>query len=288
MIYDGIDMVLLPVSDLAAASAQFARLGLVAGPVEVNPSRGSAFQLIPVGGPDNLFCIELLGVADPSDTTSPFAQHISAVADRGLSQINLRVTDIEAALAALAKQGVTPASRISGTGQDGTGYEVVILADMPDAAATIGLIQWSRSQQERYDAFASRGRHTFPLKRLDHLAAVAPDLDTSCRFWDEALGVPTVGEVISPVVVVRQLKIGDAIHELLGPSAPDSPIRQRPPGLGSSVSFEVPDLAAAIAQARAAGFDVPDHRIGTLPGTIVTQISSDQLSGLTMQLLQYT
>jgi catechol 2,3-dioxygenase-like lactoylglutathione lyase family enzyme len=287
MRYDGIDMVLLPVSDMAAASAQFTRLGLAPGPVEMNPSRGSAFQLIPVGGPDNLFCIELLGVADPNDTSSPFAHDMSRVADRGLSQVNLRVTDMEAALAQLGRHGITPETRISGTGQDGTGYEVVILSAMRDAAATIGLIQWSRSQQERYDAFTSRGQHTFPLKRLDHLAAVAPDLDLSCRYWDQVLGVPTIGEVISPVIVVRQLRIGDAIFELLGPSSPDSPIRQRPPGLGSSVSFEVPDLVAAIAQARAAGFVVPDHRVGTLPGTVVTTISSDQLSGLTMQLLQY-
>ena len=287
MLYDGIDMVILPVSDLAAASAKFERLGLVVSPVQINQSRGSAFQLIPIGGPDNLFCIELLSTAEGTPSTTPFAQQLSTVADRGLSQISLRVSDLSAALAELEKQGIKAVTRISGSSEDGTGYEVAILEPLPDAAAPLGLIQWNKSQAERHAAFAALGQHTFPLKRVDHLAAVAPDLDTSCTYWDEVLGVPTIGEVATPVIVVRQLKIGDVIFELLGPGGPDSPIRQRPPGLGSSVSFEVPSLEAAIRQARAAGFEVPDQRIGTLPGTIVTTIS-DQLGGLTMQLLQYT
>ena len=71
------------------------------------------------------------------------------------------------------------------------------------------------------------------------------------------------------------------------PATEDSPIRQRPPGLNSMSSFEVPDLDAVVAQARAAGFEVPDPRIGTLPGTRVTTISADQMSGLNLQLLQY-
>ena len=268
MLYDGIDMVILPVSDLAAASAKFERLGLFVSPVEINPSRGSAFRFVPVGGPDNLFCIELLSTAEGTLSTTPFAQQLSSVADRGLSQINLRVTDLSAALTELERQGITAATRIAG-GEGTERYEVAILEPMSDAATPLGLIQWSQSQQERHAAFAALGQHTFPIKRVDHLAAVAPDLDTSCTFWDQKLGVPTIGEVKNSVIVVRQLKIGDIIFELLGPGGPDSPIAQRPPGLGSSVSFEV-----------------PDQRVGTLPGTAVTTIS-DQLSGLTMQLLQY-
>ena len=284
MLYDGIDMVILPVSDLAAASATFERLGLIVSPVQVNPSRGSAFQFIPIGGPDNLFCIELLST-DGSGADTPFARQLSQVADRGLSQMSLRVADLSVTLTELETRGIKAATRISG-GEGAEHYEVAILEPLPDAAAPIGLIQWSASQTERHAEFAKLGQHTFPLKRVDHLAAVAPDLDTSCEYWDKVLGVPTIGEVISPVVVVRQLKIGDIIFELLGPSTPESPIRQRPPGLGSSVSFEGPDLAEAIVQAPAAGFEVPHQRVGTLPAKVVTTIS-DQLSRLTMQLLQY-
>src|SRR5919206_158865 len=139
-LYDGIDRVILPVSDLDAACAPFERLGLVISP-EVRPTGAPRrIRTIPVGGPDNLFGIELLSV-------------------------------------------------------------------------------------------------------------------------------PTVGEVVSPTTVVRQLRIGDAMFELLGPATPDSPIRQRPPGLNSMCSFEVDDLSAVVEQVRAAGFEVPDPRVGTLPGT---------------------
>ena len=86
---------------------------------------------------------------------------------------------------------------------------------------------------------------------------------------------------------MRQLRIGDAMFELLGPATPDSPIRQRPPGLNSMFSVEVPDLDATIAHVEAAGFTVADRRIGTLPGTMVATIPAAQTSGVNVQLLQY-
>jgi catechol 2,3-dioxygenase-like lactoylglutathione lyase family enzyme len=286
--YEGIDLVILPVSDLAAASAPFERLGLAITPTEVNPLSGSAFRMIPVGGLDNLFSIELLSTADPADLgTTVTGQRLRGVVDKGLASIVLRVPDLTAALAALGEKEIQQTARISRVEDGVTLYEVAILSAPSDAATGLGLIQYAQGSSERHAQAAAQGGHALPHKRLDHLAAVAPDLERSCRFWDEVLGVPTVGEVVSPTVVVRQLRIGDAMFELLGPATPDSPIRQRPPGLNSMCSFEVPDLATAITHARAAGFDVPDHRIGTLPGTIVTTVSAEQMSGLNLQLLQY-
>jgi catechol 2,3-dioxygenase-like lactoylglutathione lyase family enzyme len=253
----------------------------------VNPNTRFALRKIPIGGPDNLFCVEILSIASPADAETPNGKRLLARADKGLSQLMLRVSDLPAALAELAERGVQPQSQVSGIFDGEKQYDVALLQPMPDAATGLGLIQHTRSQAERHAAYASLGQHAAPLKRLDHLAAVAPDLERSCRFWDEVLGVPTVGEVVSPTVVVRQLRIGDAILELLGPATPDSPIRQRPPGLGSSCSFEVPDLDATIAHAQAAGFEINDRRIGTLPGTIVATIPAAQASGLNVQLLQY-
>jgi catechol 2,3-dioxygenase-like lactoylglutathione lyase family enzyme len=129
--------------------------------------------------------------------------------------------------------------------------------------------------------------HAFPLKRLDHLAAVAHDLDAKCRFWEDVLGVPVTGEVRTPMMVIRQLKIGDAIFELLGPSGPDSPIHRRPAGLVSMAAWEVDDLPAAVARARAAGFTVPDPAAGVLPRTRTATIPASELGGVAMQLLQY-
>ena len=186
--------------------------------------------------------------------------------DRGLSTIVLKVADMATALATLADRGIQATSHTILEPNGEKRIELALLPDLPDAAANLRLIQYYKTGAERHAEDFGGRQHATPLKRLDHLAAVAPDLERSCTFWDEVLGVPTVGEVISPTIVVRQLKIGDAMFELLGPATPDSPIRQRPPGLNSMCSFEVPDLDATIAHARAAGFEMADRRIGTLPG----------------------
>ena len=276
-LFESIDLVILPVSDLDAACAPFERIGLVVSP-EVRPAgRPTRFRTVAVGGPENLFGIEIL-----TNTESP-----PAGVDAGLSTIVLRVADMAATLATLAERGIQATSQAIYRPDGTRRMDLAMLPAMPDAAARIGLEQHVDSNADRLAAFTGGKAHRLPLKRLDHLAAVAPDLERSCKFWDEVLGVPTVGEVVSPTVVVRQLKIGDAILELLGPSSPDSPIRQRPPGLGSSCSFEVDDLEAVIAQVRADGFEVPDSRVGTLPGTRVTTVPSTEMSGINLQLLQY-
>jgi hypothetical protein len=101
------------------------------------------------------------------------------------------------------------------------------------------------------------------------------------------LGVPVAGEVKTHAMVIRQLRIGDAVIELLGPTSPDSPICKRPPGLVSMASWQVDDLNAAVRQAREAGFTVPDPAEGMLPGTRIATIQGSELAGVNMQLLQY-
>jgi 4-hydroxyphenylpyruvate dioxygenase-like putative hemolysin len=88
-------------------------------------------------------------------------------------------------------------------------------------------------------------------------------------------------------MVINQMRVGDVNLELLGPATPESPLAARPPGPASMTAFEVPDVAAAVAHARAAGFTAPDPAPGPLPGTLTATIPGTQLSGLGLQLLQY-
>jgi methylmalonyl-CoA/ethylmalonyl-CoA epimerase len=275
VLYEGIDHVVLPVSDVAAACDPFECLGLVVSPVRHNAARGTTFRQIPVGGDGNQFFVEVLS-----------ADGLHGI-DRGLSTVVLRVPDVSTVVAALRERGIQATVETIATASGMKVCDRALLPDLPDAATRLILVQYVQSQPERHAYFASLGQHATPLKRLDHLAAVAPDLERSCRFWDEVLGVPTVGEVVSPTVVVRQLRIGDAMFELLGPATTDSPIRQRPPGLNSMCSFEVPDLDATVAHVEASGLTVVERRIGTLPGTIVATVPGAQMSGLNVQLLQY-
>jgi hypothetical protein len=53
------------------------------------------------------------------------------------------------------------------------------------------------------------------------------------------------------------------------------------------VAVEVPDLAAAVEHVRAAGFTAPDPAPGVLPGTRTASIPGGELSGMSLQLLEY-
>ena len=285
LLYEGIGRVILPVSSLETACAPFERLGLVVSPERRAAGRGFSLRSLAVGGSGNLFDIEFLCPDADGDRTSAQGQH--GLEDQGLSAIVLRVADMSTVLAALAERGIRATSTAIYDAEGRKRLDLAILPDMPDAATQVRLMQPGMSDDVRLAEYLGGRSHAIPLKRLDHLAAVAPDLERSCRFWDEVLGVPTVGEVVSPTVVVRQLRIGDAMFELLGPATPDSPIRQRPPGLNSMCSFEVEDLDAAVAHVRAAGFAVQGPRLGTLPRTRVATVPGREMSGLNLQLLQY-
>ena len=99
--------------------------------------------------------------------------------------------------------------------------------------------------------------------------------------------MPVAGEVVTPHLVIRQLRIGGAVLELLGAASAESPIRQRTPGLVSMASWETADLDAAVSQARAGGFTPSDPAAGPLPGTRISTIPAIELAGVNMQLLQY-
>ena len=169
------------------------------------------------------------------------------------------------------------------------GNEMAWLPLHEQAGTDLVLVRHGQTPEQRQAAATAHGllAHSFPLKRLDHLAIVTHDLEAKTRFWAEVLGVPVAGEVTTPTMVIRQLRIGDAVLELLGAASPDSPLRQRPPGLVGMASWEVDDLDVAVRQARGAGFTVPDPAPGPLPGTRIATIPGSELAGINMQLLEY-
>ncbi len=165
---------------------------------------------------------------------------------------------------------------------------MAILAGRPEACATIIFVE-STAPATWHEELEQSGllAHAIDLKRLDHLAAVAPDLETATAFWQDILRIPVWSEIVTATTVIRQMKVGDAIVELLGPAGPDSPIHTRPPGLSSMTAFEVPNLEQAVAVTRAHGFAISDPVTGALPHTRVSRIAAEHLSGLALQLLEY-
>jgi catechol 2,3-dioxygenase-like lactoylglutathione lyase family enzyme len=265
MTFDAIDTLFVVVADLDACRP-YERQGLHLGPA-LHESR-----CLLVGRTGNLVAVRFLADAPDSPLAGPHRQALAA--GRSLFAIGMRIADLDAALGRLASQGIrgTPFR----DGED----ELAWLPLHEQAGSDLVLVR-----KERHAA--GLPAHSFPLKRLDHLAIVTHDPEAKTRFWSDVLGVPVAGEVTTPAMVIRQLRIGDAVLELLGPASPDSPIRKRPPGLVSMASWEVDDLDAVVQQASAAGFTVSDPAEGVLPGTRIATIQGNELAGVNMQLLQY-
>jgi catechol 2,3-dioxygenase-like lactoylglutathione lyase family enzyme len=277
MFFSAIDRVLLPVAELSTASAPFARLGLHMGAAVPHRSYDAYGLSWSVGGGANCFSVELVSPDQGPKEGITLADELRRAVDakRGLFAVVLRVPDLGPVQAELAARGLLRSSEEVGGG------ELFWLPVEDKAGVNLALVQAQGATQP------AGGRNTFPLKRLDHLAAVAPDLDAKTHFWTDVLGVPLAGEVTTPTMVIRQFRIGDAVLELLAPASADSPLHQRPKGPVSLASVEVPDLAAAVRQARAAGFTVTDPAPGPLPGTHIATVPPAELSGLALQLLQY-
>jgi catechol 2,3-dioxygenase-like lactoylglutathione lyase family enzyme len=275
MLYDAIDSVYIAVPGLDSCRP-YGRLGLRLSA----PQDGS--RTLQVGGPTNLFAVHFLSSASPGPLMSgPLGQALAA--GRGLFAVGLRVPDLAGVIRRLASHGVQAQHHRDGE------EELAWLPLHDQAGTDLVLVQHAVPEQERHAAAMRQGLlgHAFPLKRLDHLAVVAHDLETRTRFWSEVLGVAVAGVVTTPTMIIHQLRLGDAVLELLGPASSGSPLWQRPPGLVGMASWEVPNLDQAVAQARAAGFTVPDPAAGVLPGTRTATIPGTELAGVNMQLLQY-
>ncbi len=291
MLYDRIDHVILPVASLDDAASAYQRLGLTLTPRGRHRDRGTHNRVFFVGDEASEFYVELLGVADEDEARHARGEGFleMVAAGRGLSTVMLRTDDLPAVLAGPAGHGLNPAP-VEVYAEDGRKIcDVAELGDEAKARVHTRVVRYPEGAADRFARHAAAGflTHAFPLKRLDHLAAVAPDLDATTRYWADVLGVPVAGEIATPALIIRQLKIGDAILELLGPATPDSPMAKRPPGLVSMAAFEVENLDAAVTAARAAGFTVPDPATGVLPRTRTATIPAGELAGMAMQLLEY-
>lgn len=283
-----LDHIVIALPDLAAAAA-YERAGLKLTEPRGHAGLGTEARVVFVGDGEAHTYLEFIAVRDRPEAEASGAREslfAALAAGGGAYRLAFRTNDLAAAEARL---GTRAGRRYAVTRDDGSAVGDV-LPVLPDAglACDVSLIQYAPGYEARREARRADGLldHALPLKRLDHLAIVAPDREASIAAWG-TLGVGVTGEVRGPGMVITQLRAGDAIVELLSPETPDSPLASRRPGLVSMAAFEVDDLAAVIAGLRGRGFDLPEARPGPLPGTVVTTLPADQLAGLSLQLLQH-
>jgi methylmalonyl-CoA epimerase len=101
------------------------------------------------------------------------------------------------------------------------------------------------------------------LRAIDHIGIATPSLTEGLALYRDALGLAVVlRETLEDQgVEVALLVCGDQHVELLSPTRPDSPVgkflAERGPGI-HHVAYRVADVAAALAEAGAAGLELVD------------------------------
>lgn len=287
-----IDHIVAVVNDLEATATRYEHLGLVLTPETRHAETGAANRACFVGEARNYAYLELLTVVDAEKAGRSGRKHYIDAMERGGGAVAIvfGVSDVEAISGRLHMRGYdAPVEHIHAV--DGRKVCDAAQVDTGDALPfKVTLIQYPESWQDRYERSLAAGRfgHSFQLKRLDHLAAVAPNIEAATRFWEDIFEVPVAGEIQAGPMVIRQLRIGDAILELLGPSSPESPFAERPAALASMAAWEVSGrLEDAVAFARERGFSASDPEPGVIPGTRRASIPAAELGGVGMQLLEY-
>lgn len=288
-----IDHVIVATSDLKEATEPWRRLGLAPALGTRHVEQGTENAALFLGdSPETMFYIEFLTISDGrAAATSARGRKLAEAIDsgQGLFRVVLESDDLTDMCLTLERdQTVFRLDEIDR--EDGSRIcDVVTLAEGDETSLEPRLIQYALSRQERFDSRRARGAFasTFDLTRLDHLAALPPDIEGATKTWTDTYGLDWFGTVSGNGLRIHQMKAGDAVVELLAPDGPDSRLVGAKPGLRSMVACEVDDLEMTVVKARERGFTLPEPTDGVLPDTRTSTISPDQLSGVALQLLEY-
>ena len=98
--------------------------------------------------------------------------------------------------------------------------------------------------------------------RIAHVGVAVNDLDAALAFYQDVLGLSPHSAEEADGATIVSLPFGDSEVELLAPLRSDSPIarflERRGPGI-HHICYRVPDLEAALAACRQAGYRLVDE-----------------------------
>jgi len=98
--------------------------------------------------------------------------------------------------------------------------------------------------------------------RIAHIGVAVRDLEEAARFYREVLGLTPRPVALADGARILEFDLGGSGVELLAADDPGTPIgkylAKKGPGI-HHVCFRVPDLEAALAECRAAGFQLIDE-----------------------------
>lgn len=130
-----------------------------------------------------------------------------------------------------------------------------------------------------------------PVKKINHVAIVVNDIDSSLSFWEKTLGLQLdrIEEVPSQQSRVAFIPLGDSEIELVQPTASDSGmanfLQKRGEGM-HHLCLEVTDIDATLAELKAAGVRLIDETARELPGRKMAFIHPKSANGVLVELYE--
>jgi methylmalonyl-CoA/ethylmalonyl-CoA epimerase len=128
--------------------------------------------------------------------------------------------------------------------------------------------------------------------RLDHIGIAVADLGAARALYEGVLGLAVTHEEVIEDQGVHELllRAGQAYVQLVAPLTPDSPVGRFLAKRGEGVhhvGYAVPEVAAALADLRAQGFEViePAPRIGS-GGTTIAFLHPRSMQGVLVELVE--
>lgn len=101
-----------------------------------------------------------------------------------------------------------------------------------------------------------------PTARIAHIGVAVPSIAAAAAFYRDVLGLTPGPEESADGAAIVSLRFGNVDVELLEPRGSDGPIAKflarRGPGI-HHICIHVPDLDAALARCRAAGYQLVDE-----------------------------
>lgn len=98
--------------------------------------------------------------------------------------------------------------------------------------------------------------------RIAHVGVAVPDIEAALAFYRDVLGLEPGEPEVADGATIVSLPFGDSDVELLAPRDADGPVARflarRGPGI-HHICYRVPDLDAALAACRAAGYRLIDE-----------------------------
>lgn len=101
------------------------------------------------------------------------------------------------------------------------------------------------------------------MSQIDHIGIAVKSIDEAASFYTDVLGLKITGRETVPGLNIAFIQAGGAKVELLEPAGPDSAVAKfietRGEGI-QHIAFEVKDIEAALAKAKAAGYRLIDEK----------------------------